>query len=94
MIEYTYKIIDVERNESTKTTSYTLLRINKNHGGYFKFKINQHDNLGFTVTSAANKPIGYPTELRNHALDAIANYKMSLTLTNKGKEIKDLYDNL
>jgi len=87
------KVIHVEK-ENEERPGLTIYTIERQPVG-FKFKVNMWDIGMFTIKSLENKTIGYSTELRNKALEAINKYKLKQDLNpSTAKTFEELIDEL
>jgi hypothetical protein len=87
------KVIHVEK-ENEEHPGLTIYTIERQPVG-FKFKVNMWDNGMFSIKSIDNKPIGYSTELKNEALEAINKYKLKQDLNpSTAKSFEELIDEL
>jgi hypothetical protein len=83
----TYKVVHVEEENEDHPglTIYIIERID-GHGITFTFIVKMWDNGIFTLKSHNDKPIGYSTEMRDKAIEAINRYKLMSGLKGDAKD--------
>ena len=83
----TYKVVNVEENENRPgLTIYTIERTDDIKWSRFTFIVKMWDNGMFTLKSRDDKPIGYSTEMRDRAIEAINHYKLMSGLRGDAKD--------
>jgi len=87
------KVIHVEK-ENEERPGLTIYTLERQPVG-FKFKVNMWDIGMFSIKSLEDKQIGYSTELKNEALEAINKYKLKQDLNpSTVKAFSELIDEL
>ena len=84
----TYKVVHVEEENEDHPglTIYTIERTDDIKWSRFIFLVKMWDNGMFTLKSHNDKLIGYSTEMRDKAIEAINHYKLMSGLKGDAKD--------